>query len=222
MSPSRRETYERQTGQQKNANLKARLLLSIGAFIALATALAACGSVSKRIKTEPVPLTALNRCLERHGVPDPEKTQTPTPQELAIPSLLAVRGVRVPVSVNRATFKEALAKCDAGSLQVAPSPITDKRLQNRINAMRVCLARNGYILPPPNYPGPGPVLDTSMVDIASARWVATATGCGVTKELTPAALEVCMGKNALSGGAKTNVAFQRKYLQLAGCLKTKA
>jgi hypothetical protein len=212
----------RRAAWRQKANRGCRYVLLAAVCLAVATALTACGT-SKRLRTEPVALNELNRCLKQHGVPNPEKTQAPSPQELAIPTLISARGARVPVGVDRATFEKALKDCDEGELQVAPAPITSQAMQKRIGALRLCLARNGYTLPAPNFPGPGPVLDTGKVDIESARWAATATGCGVTTELTPTALSACMGgAQALSGSAKTNPAFQRAYLQLAGCLKNRA
>lgn len=195
-----------------------RRILSMVGFIAVAVSVVACGT-SARNKTEPVALTELNRCLVGHGIAHPENTPRPSPQELAVPSLIAIRGLRVPIGVTRTRFEGALKECGAGSLHVAPAPVTSAVLQERIVELRSCLARNEFRLPPPNFPGPGPVLDTSGVDIASARWVATATGCGFTRQLTQATLTKCMGVPALEGAAKTNPAFQRRYLGLARCLR---
>src|ERR1700694_3505435 len=76
------------------------------------TSLAACG-ISTRIKTEPVFFTALNSCLEKHGIAHPETTPRPTQEELAIPRLISLGGMRVPIGVTRTQLEGALKQCGA-------------------------------------------------------------------------------------------------------------
>jgi hypothetical protein len=185
--------------------------------------LSACGA--NLTKTGPVALAVLNKCLESHGVSNPEATMPPSKLELAIPSLVGIRGMRVPRSVTRPQFETALQHCDDGHLRVAPAPITSPVLRKRIMRLAACLARSGFVLPPPNFSGPGPVLNTSSVSIGSARWVATADGCGVTTRvgysgpsLDELRLKQCLGEHSLEGTA-TNAELRRRIVELPACLR---
>jgi hypothetical protein len=162
------------------------------------------------------------RCLERSGIAHPEDLPGRSREELAVPGLTGVYGMRVPVGVNRAKFAAALKKCSSGELHVGRVPVTSTAFQRQIRRLAACLAGNGYTLPPPNFPGPGPVINTSGVNIASARWEATATGCYVDNQLNQAALTKCMGPQALEGMAETNTLFQQRLLELPRCLKRPA
>jgi hypothetical protein len=162
------------------------------------------------------------RCLKLHGIAHPEDVPGRSREELAVPGLTGVYGMRVPVGVNRAKFAAAVKKCSNGELHVGRVAVTSPVLQSRILGLTSCLARNGYTLPPPNFPGPGPVIDTSGVNIASARWEATATGCYVDNQLNQAALAKCMSPQALEGVAERNALFQQQLLELPRCLKRNA
>jgi hypothetical protein len=186
---------------------------------AIMTSLVACG-VSSFDRTGPAFFTELSRCLEKHGVAQPENIPGPNQEERTLPSLIGVRGVRVPLGVTRVQFEEALRKCGASYLRVAPASVTSPVLQGRVLRVAACLARNGFMLPPPNFPGPGPVLDTRRVNVASAKWVATVRGCQITRQrLTQAALRKCMGAKVLEGAAKTNPIFQARISELPRCLR---
>jgi hypothetical protein len=193
-------------------------LASIAA-VAMMTSLVACG-VSSFDRAGPASFTELNRCLEKHGVAHPENIPGPNQEERTLPSLIGVRGVRVPLGVTRVQFEGALRECGAGYLRVAPAPVTSPVLQGRVLRVTACLARNGFMLPPPNFHGPGPVLDTSSVNVASAKWVATVRGCQITRQqLTQTALSKCMDAKALEGNAGGNMTFEQQFLGLSRCLK---
>lgn len=206
-------------GLHPSRRASGRRILAAGSVVAIVTSVNACG-VTSRLKTEPVVLAALNRCLVKQGIAHPEDIPGPSQDERPLPILIGIRGARVPVGVTRGQFQAAMKKCGAGFVRVAPSAVTDRALQQRVRLAAACLARNGFTLPAPNFPGPGPVLDTSGVDTTSSRWLATVKGCLDTKQqLTQGALEKCMGARALEGSAKTNPAFEQSYLGLHRCLR---
>lgn len=194
------------------------------AVVSAATVLSACG-ISLHTGSEIVS-GSLDNCLKKRGIADPEDVTRPSGQELAIPGLQNVGGLRVPRGSTKARFEAALSKCGAGSLHVGPRPITSPVLQRKILELRTCLAANGFDLPAPTFAGTAPVLNTSHVDIESARWRATVMGCGVTDRrdysgppLDEAALMRCLGVQALKGAAKTNPTFQNRIVELPYCLR---
>lgn len=166
--------------------------------------------------------TEFARCLQAHGIAHPEDVGGRSPAELAVPGLSGVYGLRVPVGVKRATFASAVKTCSDGQLHVGRMAVTSPVQQRHILGLASCLSRNGYSLPSPNFPGPGPVLNVSKVNIASARWVATATGCYVDNQVTNRALERCLGERGLRGSADTNPVFQQRLLELPRCVKQPA
>ena len=198
---------------------RARRRAAAGAIVVTVTSLAACG-ISMRSKTEPVVFAALNSCLEKHGIARPENTARPTQEELAIPRLIGLGGMRVPIGVTRAQLEGALKQCGADFIHVAPAPVTSAVLQHGIVELRTCLANNGFSLPPPNFSGGAPALDTHGIAVASARWVATVRGCETTPRLTQSALTRCMGARTLEGAAKTNSSFGQHFLELTHCLRS--
>jgi hypothetical protein len=188
--------------------------------LALVASLAACGGNQLGI-VEPGSIAALDACLEKHGVPSPQNVGHPTTEELAIPGLLGFYGAPIPRGVTRVAFEQAVKAC-GGNLHVGREPISNSIVERQIEGLRGCLAKNGFTLSPPDFAGPGPVLDTRAAPIASARWVATVRGCEVSARLTGADLRRCMGAAGLTGSAKTNPAFEDRYLQLPHCLRTRA
>lgn len=190
------------------------LWISMVALVAITLILNACATSLNPV----LDITKLNSCLMRNGISDPERTERPSEEELALPALIGARGLRVPVGVTRERFRHALDKCGAGSLAVAPAPVTSPVLQERILTLRTCLVRNGYEVPSPDFSGPGPIIDVRGIDIRGARWRATVKGCGITRKLTPAALIGCMGDRALRGGAQNNPEFERRSMRLRACL----
>jgi hypothetical protein len=104
-------------------------------------------------------------------------------------------------------------------MRIGSGPITSLVLQRRIAGLVLCLDRNGFRLPPPNFSGSGAVLDTKEVDTTSARWAATVMGCRTTAQLDEKALKKCLGRQAIEGAAKTNPMFQRRIVELPGCLR---
>jgi hypothetical protein len=185
--------------------------------VAATTMLSACG-ISIHTGRE-IASGSLDSCLKKQGIAHPEDVASPSGQELAIPGLQDIGGLRVPRGATKAQFETALSKCGAGSLHVGPRPITSPALQQKIRELRTCLAANGFDLAPPTFAGTAPVLDTSHVDIASARWRATAMGCGVTGQLHQADLTRCLGAKALKGSADANQEFQNRIVELPHCLR---
>ncbi len=189
------------------------------AIFAVAFSLEACGEDNRNnpITGGPAFIGNLNNCLERHGIPRPGDLPKPTEAELAIPALRVMRGMRVPVGISRQRFREALNKCGYGYLKVAPEPITNPIVKGMVLELRSCLARNGFMLPYPNFVG-GPILDTRSVDIRSAMWVATVKGCGVTSHLTRGMLMKCISPELLRKPASKNGPFEEQLVELHHCL----
>lgn len=160
----------------------------------------------------------LDACLKSHGIAHPERSARAADVERTIPALLGTAGIPVPDGSTKAQYEVALRACGVENVQVGRVPITSSILKQRIVSVRLCLSNNGFRLPAPNFAGPGPVLDTTGVDIGSARWVATAMGCSVTRSLTPTALRVCVHSHVLAGRA-TGVSFENDLLALPRCLK---
>jgi hypothetical protein len=185
-------------------------------------ALAACGATGGRIVSESAAVPEfygqLNRCLKKQGIANPEAVAKAANVERAIPALLGTEGVLVPSGVTKSHYEGALKRCGVTNVHVGRVPITNPVARRRIVAVNACLANNGFALPAADFSGRGPVLDTSAVDVASARWVATAMGCSVTSALTKAPLVVCMGTDALAGSA-TGANFEARLLALPACLK---
>jgi len=193
-----------------------------GGMALAATAVSGCSGVLSQVRTNPaVLLQASDACLERHGIKHPLAEAVPTGEEEAVPTLALVRGLRVPPGVTQRRFEVALRACGDGSVHVGQAPITSRILRARILETRTCLGINGFKLPPPDFAGPGPVLDTHGIDIMSARWIATAHGCGVTRKLTPSRLAACVPPHALVGNADDapGSPFRLMLLQLGACLK---
>ena len=188
-------------------------------WVGVATLLAACsGTRAERVVASSI--VSLNVCLTRDGIAHPREAFEPTPDELAVPAFIGIRGLRVPQSVTRTQFQNALKRCGAGRLRVAPAPITSMTLQREILSLAGCLARNGFALPHPDFQGPGPVFDTTAVNVGGARWQATVEGCRVNPRVTKTNLMRCMGgKRGLEGNPKTNTAVQERYVELPRCLR---
>lgn len=187
------------------------------AVVSAATMLSACG-ITLHTGSE-IASGSLDNYLKKQGIPRPEDVAPPSGQELAIPGLQDVGGLRVPRGSTKAQFEAALSKCGAGNLHVGPRPITSPMLRQKIREIRTCLAANGFDLPSPTFAGTAPVLDTSHVDIESARWRATAMGCVATSRLRQADLNRCLGAKALKGEANTNREFQNRIVELPHCLR---
>jgi hypothetical protein len=160
----------------------------------------------------------LDACLMQHGISHPEVSANAMEADRTIPALLGAAGVPIPTGVTRDRYEAVLAKCGVAGIHVGRVPITDPILMRRIALLRSCLAGNSFTLAAPDFAGPGPELDTSRVDLGSARWVATAMGCSVTAALTRAMLEKCVTHNVLIGKAK-GVSFENSLLNLPSCLK---
>lgn len=182
--------------------------------------LAGCG-ISSRLKALPVVLSEVHSCLKAHGIAHPNEASAPNAQELAVPDLIGLGGLRVPDGVTRAQFEVALKECGVGYLRVGPQPITSPLLREKVFRLVSCLDRNGFDVRPPNFSGKGPVLDTGAIDVASARWVATAKGCDADSQLTEAELQACMEARGLEGEAKNNTIFELRVLELPRCLKSR-
>jgi hypothetical protein len=159
----------------------------------------------------------LNACLKSQGIADPESSAKAADVERTIPALLGAAGVPVPNGVTKVQYEAALKRCGV-NVRVGRVAITSPLLEERIMSLRSCLVNNGFTLPPPDFPGPGPVLETAGIDLGSARWVATAMGCSVTRSLTKATLSGCMGEGVLAGRA-TGANFEDHLLALPACLK---
>lgn len=160
----------------------------------------------------------LNACLKAHGIAHPEASASAADAERSIPALLGVAGIPVPDGVTDAQYEAALKRCGVKNVHVGRIPITSPLLKSRVAWIRSCLAKNGYTLPAPNFIGPGSVLDTTGIDLGSARWRATAMGCSVTQTLTKTTLSKCMGDGVLAGRA-TGVRYEDRVLALPSCLK---
>ncbi len=159
----------------------------------------------------------LNACLKSQGIADPESSAKAADVERTVPALLGTAGVPVPNGVTKVRYEAALKRCGM-NVRVGRVAITSPLLEQRIKSLRSCLVNNGFTLPPLDFPGPGPVLETAGVDLGSARWVATAMGCSVTRGLTKATLSGCMGDAVLAGRA-TGASFEDRLLELPACLK---
>lgn len=159
----------------------------------------------------------LNTCLKSQGIADPESSAKAADVERTIPALLGTAGVPVPNGVTKVQYEAALKRCGV-NVRVGRVSITSPLLEQRIMSLRSCLVNNGFTLPPPDFPGPGPVLETAGIDLGSARWMATAMGCSVTRSLTKASLSGCMGDAVLAGRA-TGASFEDRLLALPACLK---
>jgi hypothetical protein len=193
--------------------------ISILALLNVIVVLGACGGLNSGYLNPVGGIARLDNCLKKYGVRHPEHVEKPSEEELTLSLLIGLRGMSVPIGVTREQFQAALDECGAGNLAVAPAPVTNPILQERVVTLRACMERNGYQLPPPNFPGPGPVIDTSGINIMSARWRATAKGCGIDRQLTPAALVACVGKDGLEGEAQHNTEFEIHILGLRRCLR---
>jgi hypothetical protein len=189
------------------------------ALLVLAS-LAGCGA-GKLALVEPGAVARLDSCLRRHGVTNLEESSRPTPQQLAIPSLLAFYGTPVPSGITLAHFERLVAEC-GGGISVGRKPVTSDIAKRAIGKLRECLAKNGYPLPSPNFPGPGPVLNTSGLNINTVRWRATVRGCETTPQLTKAELVRCVGAGALAGDVPMAPRFEDRILGLRRCLRAAA
>jgi hypothetical protein len=178
--------------------------------------LAGCGTV-RVSPPSPSALQANVECLKRHGIAHAGEVGARTPEETAIPGLLAYYGAAVPRGATRAQFERAVTQC-GGGIHVGRVPVTSGVAKAFIAELRQCLGRNGYRLPAPDYPGPGPLLDTGSIDVRSSRWVATVKGCGATPRMDPAQLERCMGARTLQRPT-SDPEFERRVDGLRECLK---
>jgi hypothetical protein len=212
----------RQGAYQRRVSLAAYYAACIVAIGASVAALVACGTTGGRIvngsTAVPEFFEHLNTCLKAHGIVDPEASAKVADIERTIPALLGAGGIPVPSGVTKPQYEAALRRCGVTNAHVGRVAITNPLVKRKVLSVRSCLANNGFTLPVANFPGPGPVLDTSLIDVDSARWVATAMGCSVAQGLTKVILSMCMGKDGLTGSA-TGVAFERHLLLLPACLK---
>lgn len=200
----------------------ARYAARIVAVGASAATLVACGTTGGDAVNGSAALPAffrhLNTCLKAHGIANPETAARGAEAAGMIPALLGAGGTPVPNGATKLQYETALRRCGVTNLHVGRVAITNPLLRRKILSVRACLANNGYALPAASFSGPGSVLDTSRIDISSARWVATAMGCSVTQALTHNTLNVCMGGNVLAGQA-TGANFEDHLLALPACLK---
>lgn len=197
----------------------ATTILAIGASVA---AFVACGTTNGRMVNGstllPEFFTHLNMCLKAHGVVNPEASARAVDAERTIPALLGTGGIPVPSGVTKPQYEAALRRCGMTNVRVGRTVITNPLVRRKILSVRTCLTNNGFTLPAANFPGPGPVLDTSGINVGSARWVATAMGCSITQALTEVTLSACMSKDVLAGPA-TGANFEDQLLALPACLK---
>lgn len=195
------------------------LIAAVGTSCVL---LVACGITGGRVVNGSAALPEffgdLNACLEAHGIAHPEVSTSAVDAERSIPALLGVAGIPVPDGVTNAQYEAALKRCGVTNVHAGRVPITSPLLKSRVASIVSCLAKNGYTLPAPNFIGPGPVVDTTGIDLGSARWRATAMGCSVTRDLTKTVLSKCMGDGVLAGRA-TGVRYEDRVLALPNCLK---
>jgi len=200
----------------------ARYATCIVAVWASVAALVACGTTNGLTvngATGPAEFFEhLNSCLKRHGIANPEASARDADAERMIPALLGTGGIPVPRGVTKPQYEAALRRCGMTNVHVGRVAITNPLVRRNILSVRACLANNGFTLPAANFPGPGPVLDTSGIDVGSARWVAAAMGCSVTQALTKVTLSVCMGRDVLVGRA-AGATFEDHLLTLPSCLK---
>lgn len=212
----------RQGAFQRRVSLVARYAACIVAIGASVAALVACGTTGRRTVNGstalPEFLSHLNACLKAHDIANLETSARAADVERMIPALLGTGGIPVPSGVTKPQYEAALTRCGVTNVHVGRVAITNPLVRRKILSVRSCLANNGFALPAANFPGPGPVLDTSGIDVGSARWVATAMGCSVTQSLTKATLSACMGKDVLAG-RKTGATFEDHLLALPACLK---
>lgn len=213
---SRRDAF------QRRVSLVVRYAACIVAVGASVAALVACGTTGARTvngaTAAPEFFEHLNACLKAHGINNPEASARAADAERMIPALLGTGGIPVPSGVTKSQYEATLRRCGVTNIHVGRVAITNSLVRRKIVSVRACLANNGFTLPAANFPGPGPVLDTSGVDVGSARWVATAMGCSVTQALTKAALSGCIAKDVLTGPA-TGANFEDHLLALPACLK---
>jgi hypothetical protein len=197
----------------------AACIVAVGASVAV---LLACGAIGGRTMngSTAVPefFKHLNACLKANGIDNPEASARAAEAERTIPALLGTGGIPVPNGVAKPQYEAVLRRCGVTNVRVGRVAITNPLVRRKILSVRSCLANNGFTLPTVNFPGPGPVLDTSGIDVGSARWVATAMGCSVTQALTKVTLGVCMGEDMLAGDA-TGTNFEDHLLALPACLK---
>lgn len=185
--------------------------------------LVACGATGGRTVNDsawvlPEFFTHLDACLKTHGVADPETPARAVDVEHMIPALVGTEGIPVPKGVTPAQYESALRGCAVRNVRVGRIAITNPQVRREILSVRSCLVNNGFPMPAANFPGPGPVLDISAIDVGSARWVVTASGCSVNSSLTSVALSVCVSRNVLMGRA-TGPEFEDQLLGLPACLK---
>lgn len=193
--------------------------LGLAATIVL-TSLLVCSCGVVRVGFPPR-VSGLNACLRRHGVAEPEVVNKLTAQEQAIPAAMAYEPQPIPNNVTRAQYQQTLVKCGAPELaaHLGRTAITSDIAKRQLLAIQQCLVSNGFRLPRPNFPGPGPVFDTTGVDLTSTRWAATVTGCETLHSLTRAQLERCMGARALRQSAMAGAA-EKRLLELPRCLRS--
>ncbi len=206
--------------REKRAAVVARTLSMMAMGVSFA-GLMACGTTGVRVVGDGTSMAFfdhLNTCLKAHGVANPERTARVVNVEHMIPALVGTQGIPVPRGVTKTQYAAALTQCGVTNAQVGPAAITSSVVRGKIRAVRTCLAKNGFTVPAANFSGSGSVLDTSGIDVGSARWMATAMGCSVTDGLTQAALIGCMGTDALTGRA-TGRKFEDHLLSLPACLK---
>jgi hypothetical protein len=194
-------------------------VVAVGASVA---ALVACGITGGRTVNGSTALPDffrhLNMCLKAHGIANPEASATAIDAQRTIPALFATVGIPVPSGVTKSQYEGALRRCGVTNVPVGRVAITNPLQRRKILSVRSCLANNSFTLPAANFRGPGPVLDTNGIDVGSARWVATATGCSVTQALTKGTLSACMGKDVLEGRA-VGANFEDHLLALPACVK---
>lgn len=176
--------------------------------------LVACDSSPPRLSD------SLVNCLRKQGIERPSEAFAPDELELAFPGLRAGRGLGVPRGVTRQQFVHALQRCGAGELRVGSAPITGRLIRRKISSLVICLDNNGYSIPAPNFSSGTSVVDASGIDLKSARWRATVTGCKANPELDSERLRRCMGPGGLAGQAQANAEFQRRILDLPRCLRS--
>jgi hypothetical protein len=184
--------------------------------------LVACGTLGGRTVNGSTALPDffkdLNTCLKAHGIAKPETLARAARVEGMIPALFRIGEIPVPKGITKPQYEAALRRCGVTNVHVGRVAITNPLVRRKILSVRSCLADNGFTLPAANFPGPGPILDTSGIDVGSARWVATAMGCSVTQALTKVTLSACMGRDMLAGRA-TGANFEDHILELPACLK---
>jgi hypothetical protein len=123
-------------------------------------------------------LKTLRTCMQRNGVPLPERS----PGQGSKPGaggLLGLGGV-LPKGVSRASYTAALRKCSGSPAAAASgaSRLNSPAFKQALAKFVGCMRENGVAVPTPNTSGNGPIFDTKGFDTTSAKFKAAQAKCG--------------------------------------------